>query len=346
MYKRLLLLSLGWKTHDPYERGVQVALHAYHRALLGSVLLVFTISYAIGFLVTGSKTIAIFFFVLPLFAHMKYLLELLKNLFAYSILLYLMFLAFLIISHGAVITALLLSLGALIVSLTLITLSLGNTHEQSIFSKQPHLFTESQCLTKDMQNISREKNIPPIAVYIRKDQSWNAQAHRYGPSRFISINEVLHIFLSEYELRGALAHELGHFVIPLGEEAYDYSHLHVLGIGNKLTLYFEDKAWMMYEKQYIPLDMFKQDGENRWKYAQFRWLLKIAYACSMVSIFPSSRKRELVADACSALILRDAMPLLGALSNSLNGKKIMRISSTHPSNKERIANLRGIEESA
>ena len=346
MYKRMLLLSLGWKTHNPYEQGMQQALHAFHATLVGSVFLVLALSYVVGFMVTGSMETALYFLLLPMLADIWRVIELVLEAMLLVVIFFVAFEFFFLVMQGNVSQALFVTISAISASFLLSMLARRKrSTEQSFFGDNAHLFSESPTLTSHIKKISRLRNIPPMTVYICRVSSWNAQAHTYGSIRCISVNAALHENISTHAMLGVLGHELGHFVIPLGRSVFYFFQSNVFVLGNVLTKFFERKALKKMNDICMPKNMAMLSYVD-WKLVQYKWLMSIATICSLFSSYPTSRRREYVADACSAYILQDAIPLIGALTLLTRGTQSFMLSDSHPLDGKRIEHLNKIEADA
>lgn len=344
MYKRLLFLAFGWRTRDPHECAVQRALWGYHRTLFGSALLTILPFYGLGFLLTGDMLYALYFLLLLPVLGVTYTIRLLWSAIKVLLILGCMFVTFYLFAGGSVHIAIAGVIGVLFISFIfafIITkIYLPTLRHDNKISQ----FSECYFLTYHLQDILCDTNIPIVNVYIREGTACGAQICKRSGVHTIFIDEQMYGILSPHAIRGVLAHEVGHLLIPFGGMTFSFLEHFVFGMGSKYTLFFEKKADTSLEKLCIPLAVAVRNGKYRIR-SMYRVWKYIAFICSLISPFPASRKREEVADACGALILRDARPLTNALSG-LNSTQTHAYSDTHSTHAHRISNLRRIKYNA
>jgi heat shock protein HtpX len=217
-------------------------------------------------------------------------------------------------------------------------------------------------LWRIVENISITDGLPMPRVYIMDDQSLNAFATGRDPNHSaVCVTSGLLATMTDTELEGVIAHELGHV------KNYD---IRVSVIAFALTAVIGLLADVMLRMSWFNGGRRRNDdGEG----GQIFFFLGLAAAvlaplvATMIQL-AVSRQREYLADATSALTTRYPEGLIGALekikeygsvtrvqntstshlffANPLKGHSITNMFSTHPPIDDRIARLRQSETKA
>lgn len=210
-------------------------------------------------------------------------------------------------------------------------------------------------LWRIVENLAITNGMPMPKVYIIDDPAPNAMATGRDPKHAsVAATTGILDMLTDAELEGVMAHELGHI------KNYD---IRVSMIAFALVAVISILADIM-----IRMTWFRDRNSNNNSNAVFLVLGVVAAiiapliaACIQMSI---SRRREYLADATGALTTRYPEGLASALekiggstktlkrqnastahlffANPLRGKGFMNLFSTHPPIEDRVAKLRGM----
>lgn len=200
-----------------------------------------------------------------------------------------------------------------------------------------------------VENIARRMNIPMPKLYITPEPSPNAFATGRNPNHSsIAFTEGILQLMSDSELEGVVAHELGHVLhrdILISSVAAT--------IAAAITAISRMAFWFGGERR------DDRDGGSAFETLAMLILAPIAAMLIQMAI---SRTREYDADAASAKYIGSPYPLIGALEKldtyskripmdanpatshlyimkPLGGGGMMRLFSTHPSTEDRIRRL-------
>lgn len=215
---------------------------------------------------------------------------------------------------------------------------------------------EAPMLHKIVDEIAREAGIPKPRVCIIPDDSPNAFATGRNPEHaVVAVTRGILRLLSEQELRGVIAHEIGHVA---NRDILVQSIASVLAT---VVMYLANFL------QFAAIFGGGRDSENRGPFGAIAGLLLALIAPIAASLiqFAISRSREYLADATGARLSRSPEALASALGkldayarqlpmhdatpatahmfivNPLTGSGgVARLFTTHPSTEERIARLR------
>ncbi len=208
-------------------------------------------------------------------------------------------------------------------------------------------------LWRIVENLAITEGLPMPKVYIMEDPAPNAFATGINPNKAsVAVTTGLLDIMSDAELQGVMAHELGHVKnYDIRVSMIAFALVAVIGIIADIMLRM---AW------------FRDDDDTN----QIGFIVGIIGAilapfAAMLIQMSISRKREYLADATGALITRYPEGLASALekiaksgsamkkqnsstahlffANPLKGKKIASMFSTHPPIEDRVKKLRQLE---
>ncbi len=266
MYTRLLLLALGWRTTDPYEREGGKAVRAYLIALLSPCALFMVVLFLSTYVLTGHTALSLVVMLAPLTAFVfpvKPDKEEVNNiqLMDYDI------------AHSRIVDAL--------------------------------------CATW---------NARPVPVYQMKSKLFYAEATTLQKRPHITLSSAIIAILGHPGTTGILAHELAHVILPCGGRAFTCVRRCFARVPD-----FVLQLALQFPKSYCWYVVYK-----------LTWFF---------SSNASSHMREYTCDVLSAMMLRDAGPILVSLAyiarqrQGSNGALV----STHPYTGLRIRRLHAFE---
>jgi heat shock protein HtpX len=224
----------------------------------------------------------------------------------------------------------------------------------AMYRAQPITETQAPQLYRMVREISQTANIPMPKVYIIPQAAANAFATGRNPQHAaVAVTDGIVGLLSEEELKGVLAHELGHVKnrdILIGSI--------VAAIAGAIMMLVDMARWAA---------MFggSRDRDRNSGGANVIALLVItilAPIAAMLIQMAISRSREYLADETGAKFIGTGMPLAGALKklelqakrrpleanpqsahmfivNPLSGQALLNLFSTHPPIQNRVARL-------
>lgn len=210
-------------------------------------------------------------------------------------------------------------------------------------------------LWRTVENLAITEGLPMPKVYIMEDSALNAFATGRGPNRsVVAATTGLLAKLSDTELEGVMAHELGH--IKNYDVRVNTLAFALVGIVSMIADFF----W------YIAIfgGRGRDSGNQLMSIVAIGAVILAPIAASMLQL-AISRRREYLADATGALTTRYPEGLANALekiaafgptlrrqntstahmfiANPLKGKRVLNLFSTHPPIEERIKILRGMK---
>jgi len=226
----------------------------------------------------------------------------------------------------------------------------------SMYSAQPVSETENPDVYRRVapivRNLAQRMEIPMPKLYIIPDESPNAFATGRNPSHAsVAFTAGILRLMSDNELEGVIAHELGHVL-----------HRDILISSIAATL---AAAITMVARMAFWFGGASRDDDNRGSAAGGLIMLIVAPIAAMLIQMAISRSREYDADAASAKYVGSPYPLIGGLQKletwskripmdaspatahmfiikPFTGQTFMRLFSTHPSTEDRIARLQAI----
>ncbi len=216
-------------------------------------------------------------------------------------------------------------------------------------------YEEAPWLHRMVEELAQRANIPKPKVYLVPMEQPNAFATGRGPSNgAVAVTSGILRLLNERELRGVLAHEIGHI-----------KNRDVL-VATMAATIAGAISYLVNMLQWALIFGHSRDGENN------NNPLSLIASIAMIIITPIiatiiqmaiSRSREYMADETGARISGDPLALASALEkihnyvhqipaevnqgtahlfieNPLSGQGIWELFSTHPSTEKRIARLK------
>jgi len=202
-------------------------------------------------------------------------------------------------------------------------------------------------------DLCRRMNLPMPKLYIIPDESPNAFATGRNPSHAsVAFTAGILRLMSDNELQGVVAHELGHVL-----------HRDILISSVAATL--AAAITMVARMAFWFGGMGGRDDDNRGGVFGGILMLILAPIAAMLIQMAISRSREYDADAASAKYVGSPYPLIGGLQKldtwskripmdaspatahmfiikPFTGESMMRLFSTHPSTEDRIARLQAL----
>ena len=200
-----------------------------------------------------------------------------------------------------------------------------------------------------VRNISRKMGLPMPKLYITPEESPNAFATGRNPTHSsIAFTQGILQLMSDQELEGVVAHELGHVL-----------HRDILISSVAATIAAAITALARFAMFFGPRRDDDEEGSNPIAAIAMMILAPIAAMLIQMAI---SRSREYDADEASAKYIGSPYPLIGALQKldtwsqripmdanlatqhlyimkPFNGSALFKLFSTHPSTEDRIARL-------
>jgi heat shock protein HtpX len=202
-----------------------------------------------------------------------------------------------------------------------------------------------------VENLSRRMELPMPKLYLIPDESPNAFATGRNPKHAsVAFTDGILRLMSDNELEGVIAHELGHVL---------HRDILISSIAATLAAAITMVARMAF--------WFggSRDDDNRGGAMGGLFMLILAPIAAMVIQMAISRSREYDADAASAKYIGSPYPLIGGLQKletwskripmdaspatahmfiikPFSGESLMRLFSTHPSTEDRIARLQAM----
>jgi len=228
----------------------------------------------------------------------------------------------------------------------------------SMYSAQPVSETENPDVYRRVapivRNLAQRMEIPMPKLYIIPEESPNAFATGRNPSHAsVAFTAGILRLMSDTELEGVIAHELGHVL-----------HRDILISSIAATL---AAAITMLARMAMYASMFggSRDDDDRGSAIGGIFMLIFAPIAAMLIQMAISRSREYDADAASAKYVGSPYPLIGGLQKleswskripmdaspatahmfiikPFTGQSFMRLFSTHPSTEDRIARLQAM----
>jgi heat shock protein HtpX len=230
----------------------------------------------------------------------------------------------------------------------------------SMYGARPVSETENpeayQRVAPLVRNLCQRMELPMPKLYLIPDESPNAFATGRNPSHAsVAFTVGILRLMSDNELEGVIAHELGHVL-----------HRDILISSIAATL---AAAITMLARMAMYASWFggggSRDDENRGSALGGIFMLIFAPIAAMLIQMAISRSREYDADAASAKYVGSPYPLIGGLQKleswskripmdaspatahmfiikPFTGESMMRLFSTHPSTEDRIARLQAI----
>lgn len=217
-------------------------------------------------------------------------------------------------------------------------------------------YDDAPMLHKIVSELSANANIPMPRICIIPEESPNAFATGRDPEHgVVAVTEGIMQVLSPEELRGVLAHEIGHIAHR------DILVQSVAGVMGSVIMMLGN----MLQFAAIFGGSRDEDGEGASPFAAFALAIVAPIAASLIQ-FAISRSREYMADEAGAqysgnpLYLASALQKLQAYServpmhsgnsatahmfivNPFNGARMAQLFSTHPPMEERIARLQNM----
>jgi len=202
-------------------------------------------------------------------------------------------------------------------------------------------------------DLCRRMNLPMPKLYMIPDESPNAFATGRNPSHAsVAFTAGILRLMSDNELQGVIAHELGHVL-----------HRDILISSVAATL--AAAITMLARMAFWFGGMGGRDDENRGGMVGGIAMLILGPIAAMLIQMAISRSREYDADAASAKYVGSPYPLIGGLEKldtwskkipmdaspatahmfiikPFTGESLMRLFSTHPSTEDRIARLQAL----
>jgi len=203
-----------------------------------------------------------------------------------------------------------------------------------------------------VENLARRMELPMPKLYMIPDESPNAFATGRNPKHSsVAFTFGILRLMSDNELEGVIAHELGHVL-----------HRDILISSIAATL---AGAITMVARMAFWFGGAQRDDDNRGGAMGGIVMLIVAPIAAMLIQMAISRSREFDADAASAKYVGSPYPLIGGLQKletwskripmdaspatahmfiikPFTGQTFMRLFSTHPSTEDRIARLQAI----
>ena len=216
-------------------------------------------------------------------------------------------------------------------------------------------YEEAPWLHRMVEELAQKAGIPKPKIYLVPMEQPNAFATGRGPSNgAVAVTAGILRLLDEDELRGVLAHEIGHIVNR--DVLVATMSATIAGAISYLVNMFQ---WMLL------LGHSREEGENNNPLALIGSLLLIIVTPIIATIIQLaiSRSREYMADETGAKLSGDPLALARALEkihnyvyqipaevnqgtahlfieNPLSGQGIWELFSTHPSTEKRIERLK------
>jgi len=225
----------------------------------------------------------------------------------------------------------------------------------AMYRAQPVTEAQAPALYNMAREISQAARIPMPKVYIIPQSAANAFATGRNPSHAaVAVTEGIMNLLSEEELKGVLAHELGHVKnrdILIGSI--------VAAVAGAIMMLADMARWAAMFGGYSRDRNRNEGGANIISLLAITILAPIAALLVQMAI---SRSREYLADETGAKFIRTGAPLAGALRkleaqakwsplqanpqsahmfivNPLSGQTLLTLFSTHPPIKNRVERL-------
>jgi len=226
----------------------------------------------------------------------------------------------------------------------------------SMYSAQPVTETENPDVYRRVAplvgNLCRRMELPMPKLYIIPDESPNAFATGRNPNHAsVAFTFGILKLMSDSELEGVVAHELGHVL-----------HRDILISSIAATL---AAAITMLARMAFWFGGAGRDDDDRGSAIGGIFMLIFAPIAAMLIQMAISRSREYDADAASAKYVGSPYPLIGGLQKletwskripmdaspatahmfiikPFTGQSFMRLFSTHPSTEDRIARLQAM----
>src|SRR5436190_13668389 len=224
------------------------------------------------------------------------------------------------------------------------------------YSAQPVTETENpdvhQRVAPIVENLCRRMGLPMPRLWLIPDDSPNAFATGRSPSHSsVAFTAGLLRLMSDQEIEGVIAHELGHVL---------HRDILVSSVAAMLAGVITHLAQMAFW-----FGGARRDDDDNGSMAGGLLMMILGPIAAMLIQMAISRSREYDADAASAKYVGSAYPLIGGLQKlesyskripmdatpstahmfiikPFTGQSIMRLFSTHPSTEERIARLQAI----
>jgi heat shock protein HtpX len=202
-------------------------------------------------------------------------------------------------------------------------------------------------------DLARRMNLPMPKLYLIPDESPNAFATGRNPSHAsVAFTAGILQLMSDNELQGVIAHELGHVL-----------HRDILISSVAATL--AAAITMLARMAFWFGGTGGRDDDNRGSAIGGIAMLILAPIAAMLIQMAISRSREYDADAASAKFVGSPYPLIGGLQKldtwskripmdaspatahmfiikPFTGESFMRLFSTHPSTEDRVARLQAL----
>lgn len=225
----------------------------------------------------------------------------------------------------------------------------------AMYQAKPVTEAQEPALYNMVGEISQAARIPMPKVYIIPQSAANAFATGRNPKHAaVAVTEGIKNLLSEEELKGVLAHELGHVKnrdILIGSI--------VAAVAGAIMMLANMARWAAMFGGYSRDRDRNQGGTNIISLLAITILAPIAALLIQMAI---SRSREYLADETGAKFIRTGAPLAGALKkleaqarrnplqanpqsahmfivNPLSGQALLTLFSTHPPIKNRVERL-------
>jgi heat shock protein HtpX len=229
----------------------------------------------------------------------------------------------------------------------------------AMYSAQPVSETENPDVYRRVapivRNLAQRMELPMPKLYIIPDESPNAFATGRNPNHSsVAFTFGILKLMSDSELEGVVAHELGHVL-----------HRDILISSIAATL---AAAITMLARMAMYASFFgggSRDDDDRGSALGGIFMLILAPIAAMLIQMAISRSREYDADAASAKYVGSPYPLIGGLQKletwskripmdaspatahmfiikPFSGQTFMRLFSTHPSTEDRIARLQAM----
>ena len=207
-------------------------------------------------------------------------------------------------------------------------------------------------LHRMVEELSRNAGIPKPRVYMTADPSPNAFATGRGPGHAaVAVTQGLMQLLTEREVRGVLAHELGHI-----------KHRDVL-VSSVAAAIAGAIVWIAYMMRWVGIFGGLGGDDDDGNILVVLLLSILAPIAAMIIQMAISRSQEYKADIRGAEISQDPGALADALAklsngvkrvperntnaatvhhivNGFSGRPMMKLFSTHPPIEDRISRLR------
>lgn len=222
----------------------------------------------------------------------------------------------------------------------------------AMYKAQPISKQESPKLHGMIEEICKEARIPKPKVYLIPTPTPNAFATGRNPKHaVVAVTQGILQLLTEKELRGVLAHEISHV---------KNRDILITTVAATIAAVISYVAMMT---RFAAIFGGGRDGEGRGNLLELLALAIIAPLIAMILQMAISRKREYMADASGAKLLKDGSALASALRkieeasrkiplqfgnpttsslfiiNPFSGRSMVNLFSTHPSTEMRVKKL-------